>query len=314
MVRPKDQALAASLRKNLIYFSTNKIPLPGIAEDDMRECFIEQLLESIHRIDYIKTICKREFSVRRKDPEDTLFDPIRASILHRRCGDIEEAFWLVFLFVHFGKHAKGGWRYLKETYGSLGIGNNWTWNRTSANPADFRAWLDANLAEIKRHGVPGGFGNHRKYQSLDAYSKNGTGSAVETYVAWIDPPQTHQELFTNYCKEALDDPRQAFHLLFRSMNDVVSFGRTAKLDYLAMVGKLGLAPIEPKSTYMQGSTGPSTGARLLFCGNVQSIGSNIQFDQWLQELDKLLKVGMQVLEDALCNWQKSPEVFKPFRA
>ena len=314
MVRPKDQALAACLRKNLIYFSTKKIPLPGIAEDDMRECFIEQLLESIHRIVYIRKICMRQISARRKDPEDTLFDPIRASILHWRCGDIEEAFWLVFLFVHFGKHSKGGWRYLKEVYGSLGIGNNWTWNRTSANPADFRAWLDANLAEIKRDGVPGGFGNHRKYQSLDAYSEYGTGSAVETYIAWIGPPRTHQELFSKYCKEALDDPRQAFDLLYHSMNDVASFGRTARLDYLAMVGKLGLVPIEPKSTYMQGSTGPSSGARCLFCGRVQSIGRDIEFDQWLQELDKILKVGMQVLEDALCNWQKSPKVFKPFRA
>lgn len=26
-----------------------------------------------------------------------------------------------------------------------------------------------------------------------------------------------------------------------------------------------------------------------------------------------LKVDMQVLEDALCNWQKSPYIFMPFR-
>jgi hypothetical protein len=33
----------------------------------------------------------------------------------------------------------------------------------------------------------------------------------------------------------------------------------------------------------------------------------------LIELDADLKVGMQVLEDALCNWQKSPAHFERFR-
>jgi hypothetical protein len=93
------------------------------------------------------------------------------------------------------------------------------------------------------------------------------------------------------------------------MDAVASFGRTARFDYLTMVGKLGLAQIEPGSTYMQGSTGPLQGARLLF-GEAASAAA---LDAWLVELDGVLDVGMQVLEDALCNWQKSPEKFIPFR-
>jgi hypothetical protein len=60
---------------------------------------------------------------------------------------------------------------------------------------------------------------------------------------------------------------------------------------------------------MHGSTGPVQGARLLF-GNHEN---PVNLDRWLVELDAELQVGMQVLEDALCNWQKSPERFKPFR-
>ena len=41
--------------------------------------------------------------------------------------------------------------------------------------------------------------------------------------------------------------------------------------------------------------------------------SPVNLDRWLVELNNELKVGMQVLEDSLCNWQKSPEKFKPFR-
>jgi hypothetical protein len=37
------------------------------------------------------------------------------------------------------------------------------------------------------------------------------------------------------------DPRKAFDFLFHSMDSVVAFGRTAKFDYLTMLGKLGLA-------------------------------------------------------------------------
>ena len=64
---------------------------------------------------------------------------------------------------------------------------------------------------------------------------------------------------------------------------------------------------------MSGATGPISGARLLFAGDkAASIGPG-KLDAWLITLDSDLKVGMQVLEDALCNWQKNPQVFIPFR-
>lgn len=97
------------------------------------------------------------------------------------------------------------------------------------------------------------------------------------------------------------------------MNNVISFGRTAKFDYLTMIGKLGFAPIEPGSTYMQGSTGPFKGAVLLFSGHTTAALSRADLDAWLIQLEAHLHVGMQVMEDALCNWQKSPGVFRPFR-
>jgi hypothetical protein len=105
------------------------------------------------------------------------------------------------------------------------------------------------------------------------------------------------------------DPRGALDLLYHSMRAVVRFGRLARFDYLTMVGKLGLAPIEPGSAYMEGSTGPVRGAQLLFGVHARAA----DLDAWLVELDGQLNVGMQVLEDALCNWQKSPESFRPFR-
>ena len=98
------------------------------------------------------------------------------------------------------------------------------------------------------------------------------------------------------------------------MRSVGSFGRTARFDYLNMIAKLDLAKIEPGSTYMTGATGPLKGARLLF-GAPGAKAKPTQLNAWLIELDASLglEMGLQVLEDALCNWQKSPARFKPFR-
>lgn len=308
-MRPRDRELAGQLDAGLSRYRRTKHPLPGILDPANREAFIEQLLESIHRVKFVEVVRARQLSDRRADPNDELFDPLKAAMLHQRQGNVEEAFWLVFLFVHFGKNAKAAWRYAREVYGRLGGGERWDWATTSADPAQFRVWLDANQRELKRPGIPRGFGNHRKYESLDAYSENGTGATVESYVAWIKSFGTHQEMVAQVCRQAGGDPGCAFDDLYQSMEAVRRFGRTARFDYLTMLGKLGLAPIEPPSTYMQGSTGPVRGAGLLF-GVDESAAS---LDTRLVHLNAELKVGMQVLEDALCNWQKSPARFIPFR-
>jgi len=303
VLRPRDRELARRLEAALMLFDCEKGALPGIADAAARETFIEQILESIRRASYPSTIAARPISERRTDPNDQLFDPIRAAILLKRSGAVEEAFWMVFLFVHFGKHPKSGWHYARQVCGRLGGRGKWDWASVSSDPAAFRIWFDANLGSFGDH-EPHGFGNHRKYESLSE-----TGAVVESYVRWVAPPRSHQELMNEALHSSGGDGRIAFDRIYRSKT-VASFGRTARFDYLTMVSKLALSPIEPGSTYMSGATGPLKGARLL-------LGSNdrpVNLDKALVELDSELKVGMQVLEDALCNWQKSPSVFKPFRS
>ena len=70
-------------------------------------------------------------------------------MLHQRQGAIEEAFWLVFLFVQFGKHARTGYSYAREVYGRLGESGRWDWASTSTDPSGFREWLDSHLDELK---------------------------------------------------------------------------------------------------------------------------------------------------------------------
>ncbi|SRR6266496_377360 len=313
-MRPRDRERGRKLDELLRIFSRDKHPLPGGRSTANRMALVEQTVESIRRIEFIAAIAKRDISDLRTDPSSDLFDPIKAAILHQRRGYTDEAFWLTFLSVHFGKHKRTGWRLVRDVYGSLGANTRWDWARTSRNPQAFRQWLAKNETVLRGDdGVERHFGSHRKYQSLDAASPSGTGAAIESYVKWIGPPRTH-EMFIGECqKEIGTNPRELFDYLYRSMRQVVSFGRMAKFDYLTMIGKLELAHIEPGSTYLEGATGPLAGARLLFGGSTTARLSREDLDSRSVELGDALGVGMQVVEDALCNWQKSPRKFVPFR-
>lgn len=307
-MKPKDFALADELGKKLKQFSKNGRPMPGIDHGIASNVLIEQIIESIHRIKYIAVISQRNMSPLRADPTSALFDPERAAILRLQNNEIDEAFWFIFLAVYFGKNARGGWRYASEVYGRLGNGPYWDWATTSADPIGFGQWLMEHHHILKRAGVPGGFGNHRKYTSLGH-----TPGAVLSYIDWVGPHKSHQTMVQDAVTKIGNNRRKLFDYLYSTIDSVQTFGRTAKFDYLTMIGKLNLAPIEPGSAYMHGATGPVAGARLLFGGNIDAELSRSVLDSWLVELDEVLVVGMQVLEDALCNWQKSPEKFKPFR-
>jgi hypothetical protein len=320
-MRNRDRAEAERIDVILADHHATKRPLPGIQPPARRRAFMEQLFESIHRVQYIKrgVLLKRDeprdLDPRRVDPRSDLFDPIKAAAIRCHEGEYDEACWFVFLFTHFGKHLRTGYQLTCNVFGNLGSGQNWTWARTSSNPEAFRTWLRANQAALRSGANRGYFGNHRKYTSLDADIASGTGEAFVTYVRWVLNHRNHRGLFDDAESRASHDRRRAFDILYRSMGrQVSSFARTGLFDYLTMIAKLELADIEPGSTYMTGATGPFKGARLLF-GNAANGEAPATIDQWLVELeaDLGLRMGMQILEDSLCNWQKSPDVFVAFR-
>lgn len=313
-MRTKDQQLAALIDNALTRFHDDVKPLPGIQPMDNRLSFIEQVIESVRRVKFAVNLSDLDHSPYRMDPNSEMFDPLRAAVIHKNNGNIEEAFWLVFLFTHFGKNLKTGWRLLRDIYRGYGTSPTWSWSLVSSNPVDFQNWLSVTYPLMTIDGVKRSFGNHRKYETLRPTSNRGTGRVVASYVNWIGESHSHIE-FINEVRKSLDydDPKILFRALYQSMNAVVSFGRTAKFDYLTMLGKLGLAPIEADSAYIVGATGPVRGARLLFGGTVSAKIAEKNLDQLLIDLDRYLNVGMQVLEDSLCNWQKSPNRFIRFR-
>ncbi|MEW8232256.1 MAG: hypothetical protein AB2745_18185 [Candidatus Thiodiazotropha endolucinida] len=315
-MRKKDISTYNHLRNSLLSYDNKTNDLPGINSNKKLDVFIRQLIDSIRRIEYIYTIRSGDVNVRRTDPNDDIFDPIKSAIYFHRNNNINEAFWLAFLSIHFGKSLDSGWLLLRDIYGSFGNGPIWSWDRTSLNPNEFEQWLAEQYITSLNDGVTRKFGNHRKYESLRPDSARPTGRVIHSYINWIGNNHSHSD-FIGYMKDEYgDNPRDLFEALYKSMKNVISFGRTARFDYLTMIAKLGLVDIEPGKTYMEGSTGPAKGARLLFYGNRQADVSIRELEDKAIHLENSItlgKLGMQVLEDALCNWQKSPSSYTLFR-
>lgn len=305
IIWPSRSSTQSDLESALRKLATKR-HLPGIADPRALQTLVLQILASLRREDYTSTLMKRTISANRADPSSSTFDADRAVVYNLQNRDIDEAAWLIFLITHFGKPADSGWRRLVDVYGRLGTGR-WSWTAVSQSPKSFDAWLVANWQSIA-----GKFGNHRKYETLDPSSANSTRYVIQSYLNWVGPSLSHVTLFANAVRAAGNDPHRIFDALYRGMT-VRRFGRLAKFDYLSLIGRYGIAPIAPGSAYLNEATGPADGARLLFGINTPGRAGYAALQAGFDDLSAHLGVGMQVLEDAVCNWQKSPTVFKHFK-
>lgn len=299
---PKYDQLRKQLETKLTAHSNNKRSLIGIQDPKAREVLAMQIVASTRREDYYQLIQLRLIAAYRADPNHPSFDAERAVAFHMKNGDIDEAGWLIFLMTHFGRHATSGWLRLRDVYGRLGEGC-WRWTDVSSDPSAFADWMALNWQKIR-----GNFSNHRKYESMRPDAQRSVGKAVADYINWIGM-QGHAHFLSDATSRSGND---LFDTLYKEMK-VCSFGRLAKFDYLMLLSRYNLASLTPNSAYLSGATGPRAGVSLLFTGSTTSLESPNNLQKMLDELDENLVVGMEVLEDALCNWQKSPLEFEHFK-
>ena len=302
---PRTRQLAQELAERL---SSTELDLPGIADIEARQVLAQHIVDSL-RYKRSVQLHKTRYSISNTDPRNDNFHPLKAAAYWNDHNNQEEACWLVFLAVHFGEHHKGGWRYMRDVYGQRSENGLWNWQSVSTNIDGFRSWLDQAQTEIKNDTRKGGFGNHRKYESLDAYSSRGTGSVIASYIDWINPPTTQIQRI----EDATSSEEDGFDALFSSLVAIHGFGRLAKFDYIVTLSRLGIIDVEPNTSYLSSATGPLAGARLLFTGDKNSkLISPTTLDEAVVSLGRELGLGMDILEDSLCNWQKSPNEYKKF--
>lgn len=310
MSNPAHRNRRQELLDNLARYEADHGPLRGIVDLAWRETLVAQLISSLRRIEFIRSLLNKDIDQRRLDPSSSLFDPLQGSLLLSRKGDADEAIWLAFIGTHFGKHLKDGWKLPALVFGSFGQGPQWTAASYGADPRGFERMLEANRARLINPKLSGRFSNHRQYQSK---KPEVIARVFRSFHTWQFEDGGFDAKVRSIHQRVGQQPTRTFDALYRSMKEVYGFGRLGNFDFLTMIGKLHLAPIEPGSVYLQGATGPLAGAKLLFHGNrAFSTGAKRLGDR-VDGLDHYLNVGKQVLEDSLCNWQKRPHSYLYFK-
>jgi hypothetical protein len=301
---------ADEIAASLIIYEKEKGNLIGLQNRAWRDTLIRQMISSLRRVAYVHAIRDRSVSVSRLDPHHPLFDPLRGASFRNKRGQVDEAVWLAFIATHFGKHKTDGWKLAANVMGSFGSGQIWTAKAYGRKPKDFLAMLINQrdvLADMRQSGR---YSNHRQYQSKAPERIAGT---FRSFYKWQFSEGGFQQLMRKVHKAHGQNPVEAFDVLYRALDMVSGFGRLGKFDFLTMLEKLQIAPIAPGSTYLVGATGPLAGAKLLFFGDREFAASARELQPRLDQLDDYLRVGKQVIEDSLCNWQKRPGRYEYFQ-
>lgn len=307
-MRIKDKTEFERVSTLLDSFSPKGPALVGPVNQKHKLTLVAQIIDSIRRIEYLRLKSIRATSASLYTPYSGSFEPLAGAAALQKSGRLDDAYWLVYLATHFGKHKDDGWNLTEDFYGRFGKGGIWDWATASSRPEAVAEWIKTIYPAVTSAGRSRRFGNHRKFETLKPGSK-GTGLAVETYIRWISQYGSHKALIGEAQKRVGQNPQEVFEFLYKELGNVAKLGRLGKFDLLCNLSNLQIAPIYANSAYIAQSTGPKAGAKLLFGSSV----SSKTLEAYCLELATHLDVSPQVIEDALCNWQKSSDKYVYFR-
>lgn len=308
VIRIKNQQKFDEISILLETFSHPHFSFNGLDSPERKLVLVAQILDSIRRIEYLRLTAIRSRSASLYTPYSRSFQPLGGAAALHKLGRVDDAYWLVYLATHFGKHKTDGWNLTEDFYGRFGQGGIWDWATASQDRMAISHWLQTIYPDVTSAGRSRRFGNHRKFETLKP-GPRGTGHAVATYIEWVTAHGSHQALISNVQKHVGQNPKEAFAYLYKDLNKVAKLGRLGKFDLLCNLSNLLIAPIIPDKAYIALSTGPKSGARMLF-GDDLSVR---QLEIACVKLAMHMDVSPQVIEDALCNWQKSPTQYFYFR-
>ena len=266
----------------------SRIGLPGLKKDADRSRFLDCLRESSRTIEMLT---RGDVDLPPGVPAPEKIFPIKEAYRLRRC-DPEEAIWLAFLSTHIGGDRPAS---CEQLYCAFGREPVWQWLRVRSEPGKFAQWLTSNHPRLSQ-AAP--FGNHRKFETHRP--GRGTPDTIRTYLELVGSSQA--EFLRN--RATGDDP---FDTLYCAFAPVKRFGRTARYDLVRLLGYLDLVRVDrqairPGCCYLAGATGPLRGAQIVFGERPLA-----ELEGRCRDLAASIGVGLDVMEDALCNWQKGSQ-------
>lgn len=215
-------------------------------------------------------------------------------------GDLSQInkVWVLYIATYFGKSSKSNW----ELFNRATFDNN----KSIMLFEDIRKDLNKYFTYLSSFNFFDGcaYSNHRKFTAKRLNGQKGVFESMEYIVENID----------QYSVENKMD----FDSMYKLAQKIPNFGRLAAFDFSCSLVKCGLIVEEPQSMYGEHSTGPlnAIGLLLKLTNNSSSLEAKLRLCsdlmQWFQNNSNIFMVG-QVLEDAICNWQKNTSYYIQYR-
>ena len=198
--------------------------------------------------------------------------------------------WVLYTATYFGKSNKSKWElFNRATF------DNYT---SIILFEDIRKDLSKYFSHLSSLNFFEGctYSNHRKFTAKRLIGEKGVFESMEYFVKNID----------KYSVENRID----FDSMYNLAQKIPNYGRLAAFDFSSSLVKCGLNIEEPRSMYAEHSTGPLDAIGLLLRltnkspSSIEKLRLCFSLMKWFQENTDIFMVG-QVLEDAICNWQKN---------
>lgn len=259
--------------------------------EEVIDCLSYQMIDSIGRVNIFRVYLER---ARKAESENlSYFHTSNPFTLAQRSSlTLETRVWHSYVATYFGKSNSSKWNlFNKATFRD--DNSLITLEYISENREEYFDYLRSlNFFEN------GNFSNHRKYtkKSLD-----GEKGVLYSFDFVLD----NLPLYT-------PDEIVPFDEIYRNALSIPNFGRMAAFDFTCNLCKCGLNVEEPESMYQSYSTGPLEALNdFLILSGVDNAPKSLQISigdellRWFETNSDIYMLA-QVLEDTICNWQKSP--------
>ncbi len=253
----------------------------------------KQTYDSIRRIEVYKAYEIR--AILAVEKKQAFFDTSNPFVLGQRTDlSEEERIWIIFLATYFGKSDSSGW----ELFNRAAFDGNKSlisFKKIKEDPEKYFYYLESfDFFENSK------FSNHRKYTKKSLIGPKGLFTSMIYLINKMEQYCINEEM--------------GFHEMYKLAEKIPNFGRLASFDFTSSLVKCGLKIEEPKSMYANYSTGPLQALELLLrltdsdFTYQSKINLSHNLVEWFTTNSEIFMVG-QVLEDAICNWQKNPKKY-----
>lgn len=253
-----------------------------------------QTNDSIKRIEIYQLY--KERALKAEEQSSSYFHTFVPFVLCQRPSlSSEDKAWFLYLATYFGKSAKSKWELFKRA--AFDLDNNLISVSTVLRDRE-KYYRHLHHIDFFRNAT---FSNHRKYtvKKLEGYNGfiKSANHFLDNLLMFVPPNDI------------------SFDEMYRLSLEIPNFGRMAAFDFTASFCKCDLNVEEPKSMYLINSTGPLAGlgdflalsGKKIFSKEEKvKLGNNLL--NWFLSNSHIYMVA-QVLEDAICNWQKSPRKY-----